>query len=181
MRFMNLVGLYWKPAGQGSLQSGIYYSTQPTDVPLGALAVERARTANMENVYELVRVSGTCTVGALLYATGSNNSWVVCTGTGAGKPWAVSMAAPTASGMWQWALRHGIHTSLQMTVSVGGTAATSGFILGGESAGLNISSFFASITGAISQGATAFYPVIGRALTAVAEGTSTTIGFIDLL
>ena len=83
MQFMPLAGLYWKQAGAGSIRSGIYYTTQPTDIPMFAKAVEKD-LKGYESVYEFVRISGTCTVGALLYRTGVDG-YVVCTGTGAGK------------------------------------------------------------------------------------------------
>ena len=171
MRFAGLVGLQWKAAGQGSLASGIAYSTAPTDHTLGTLAIEQGQ--GQENVYELVRVSGTCTVGSLLYQTGTNNSYVVKTGTGAGFPYAISMDAPTASGTWQWAQKYGINTTIQVTNTFGGSAAASGIMYGGESAAQNFSAY---ITGTYS-GAGGL--IFGRSLT---EATgSTTIGFIKLL
>jgi len=173
MRYLGLVGLYWKEAGQGSLKSGIAYSTQPTDIPVGSLASERDASRNVENIYELVRVSGTCTMGALLYQTGTNNAYVVCTGTGAGKPYAISMDAPTASGTWQWAQKFGYNTAVQVTNTFGGSAAGSGILYGGESAAQNHSAF---ITGTYSG---AGGSIIGRSLTETTG--STTIGFIELL
>jgi len=173
MRYLPLVGLYWKGAGQGSFKSGISYSTQPTDIPLGALSVEKDASRNVENIYEFVRISGTCTVGSLLYQTGTNNAYVVCTGTGAGKPYAIAMAAPTTSGSWQWAQKYGINSTIQVTNTFGGSAAGSGALYGGESAVQNFSAF---ITGTYSG---AGGSLIGRSLTETTG--STTIGFIELL
>jgi len=173
---MNVVGLYWKPAGVGSVGSGVSYTTQPTDVTVGSLMVEKDKARNVENVYELVRISGTCTVGALLYPTGTNNAYVVCTGTGAGMPHAIAMAAPTVSGTWQWAQKYGINTTIQITGTVGGSAAASSLLCGGGSAAGNVSGFYSSLASGIVA---SYYPVFGRSLTA-ATG-STTIGSIDLL
>jgi len=174
MRFAGLVGLQWKAAGQGSLASGIAYSTAPTDHTLGTLAIEQGQ--GQENVYELVRVSGTCTVGSLLYQTGTNNSYVVKTGTGAGMPYAISMDAPTVSGTWQWAQKYGINTTIQITNTVGGSAAASSLLCGGESAAGGVSTFYSNIASGTLAG---LWPLFGRSLTAAAG--STTIGFIKLL
>ena len=176
MRFAGLVGLQWKDASQGSLKSGIAYSTAPTDHQLGTLAAEWDKAHNQENIYELVRLSGTATVGSLLYQTGTNNSYVVMTGTGAGMPYAISMDAPTVSGTWQWAQKYGINTTIQITNTVGGSAAASSLLCGGESAAGGVSTFYSNIASGTLAG---LWPLFGRSLTAAAG--STTIGFIKLL
>lgn len=166
MRMLGLVGAY-KSDGK-KLKSGVSYSTQPTDIPYNALAYEDGC------VYEFVRVSGTCTVGALVYLTGTAMNYVVCTGTGAGKPRGIALVAPTASGVWTWILRDGKCTSVQTTSTFGGSAAAaSSLIFGGESAAQNFSAAYTSVYS--FGGATP----IGRSLT---EATgSQTIGYIQLL
>jgi len=176
MRNMPLAGLYWKDAGQGSLKSGIAYTTKPTDIQVGQQYTERDKTRNVDNIFEFVRISGTCTVGALLYATGTNNAYVVCTGTGAGKPYAISMDAPIVSGTWQWAQRYGINSTIQLSATCGGSAAGTSILVGGLSGAGNVSNFYSGLaSGTVAN----YYPVFGRSLTAAAG--STTIGSINCL
>lgn len=168
-----LIGMYWKGAGVNSLGSGVSYATQPTDIAYNSLASED----NGRNVYEYVRISGTCTVGDLLYLTGTAMQYVTKSGTQAGMPYGVSLVAPTASGAWTYVQKYGICTSLQVTATVGGTAAGSAALYGGTgSAAVGASGYLSSIaSGAVIGGA----EYIGRSLTA-ATG-SQTIAFINLL
>lgn len=165
MRFLSLVGLYQRPAGVEKLASGVSYSTQPTDVPYGALAVEDG------SVFEFVRISGTCTVGDLMYQTGTAQQYVVKGGFG--KPYGLSLVKPTASGVWSWIQKYGKNTSIQITSTFGGTAAISNVMFADTSAAINHS----GILTAASANSAAI--VIGHSLTA-ATG-SQTVGFINLL
>lgn len=177
MRFLPTVGLYWKDKGAGSLNSGIKYSTQPTDLPLNALAVEGKR------VFEFVRISGTCTVGSLLHLTGTNIGYVTVSGTGR-MPYGVSLVAPTASGDWSWILKYGICTSLQVTgtYEVGASGISALIYAGQGSAAYDANGGCRELLSlVISSTASGLVPIgpIGQALT-TATG-SQVVGFINLL
>lgn len=173
MRMMNLMGLYQKGSSD-SIASGISYGTQPTDIPIGAKYAEKLK--NVDNVYEFVRISGTCTVGDCLYMTGTSLNYVTKSGTNAGRPYGFSLVAPTASGVWTFIQKYGINTSLQITGTVGAYAATS-ILYGGVGSALgNVSNF---LSGIASGNVVCGLIEVGRSLTA-ATG-SQTIGFIDVL
>lgn len=173
MRMQPLIGLYQKGSTVDSIGSGISYSTRPSDIALNSLATED----NGRKVYEFVRISGTCTVGDTLYLTGTALEYVHKSGTQAGMPYGVSLVAPTASGVYSWIQKYGICTSLQITATVGGTAAGSATLYGGiGSAAGGASAYLSSIgSGAVIGGAIPF----ARSLTAAAG--SQTIAFINCL
>ena len=173
MRFLPTVGLYWKPAGTGSLDSGVYYSTQPTDIPSNALAFENNK------VFEFVRISGTATAGSLCYYTGVNQNYVCFSGTGV-KPAGILLHSPTASGTWAWIQKYGANTSLQCTSTFGinqlSASAWAAMYAGGGSALVNKDVAISSIqTGAISG------PLIyvGYAMSNIAGSAG--LGFINVL
>ena len=171
MRYLPLVGLYWKAAGAGSMASGISYSTQPTDIPYNALMVEDGR------VYEFVRQSGTCTVGCFVYYTGTAMQYVCNSGTGGVAPAGVTMVSPTASGVWTWIQKYGLNTSIQATSTFSMATPSNNLFVDGGSAALNLS---AAVSGAaIGSGTVGTYVNVGQALTA-ATG-SQVVGFLRLL
>ena len=171
MRFLPLIGLYNKPAGVASLASGVSWSTQPTDIPYNALASEDGRT------YEFVRISATCTVGALLYYTGTALQYVCQSGTGGVKPVGVSLVAPTASGVWSFIQKYGKNTSIQATNTFSVASPSNNLFSDGGSGALNLSG---AVSGAaIGSGSVNAYYNIGQALT-VATG-SQVVGFLTLL
>jgi len=175
MRFLPQIGLYKKGTAD-SLRSGISYTSQPTDIPLNALAVEHVGTGD-DRIYQFVNLSGTCTVGSLLYFTGTALGYVVNTGTGAGKPAGVSLVAPTASGVWTWIQKYGKNTSIQVTNTFGGgVGSNTSTLFGGESAAVNFSAF---ATGISTTGGIHHLIYMGRSLTAAAA--SQTVGFLELL
>lgn len=180
MRFSTLGGLYQKPAAISKLASGVRYSTQPTEIQTGALYVERDDTGiGMENVYMFVRISGTCTIGSLLYWTGTDG-YVANTVTGV-KPAGYSLVAPTASGDWTFMQVYGGNTTVQITNTVGVTGLSSALFGGAGSACWNMSSALThiadNITNASAQSSLLFY--VGRSFSA--STGSTTFAFIDLL
>lgn len=178
MRYLTLGGLGKTPTGVTKIASGVRWSTQNTAIPTGALFIERNTTLGIQNVYQYVRVSGTCTVGDLLYMTG-NAGYVVKTASGV-KPNGVSLVAPTASGDFTLMLVKGIHTSVQITATVAETGHTAALFGGIGSAAGNFSNYQAYYSALISGGtasATLFY--IGRSLS-VNTG-SATLAYIDLM
>lgn len=171
MRFLPLVGLYNKPAGAASISSGVNWATQPTDIPYNGLAVEDGR------VYEFVRISGTCTVGALLYYTGTALQYVCQSGTGGVRPAGVSLVAPTASGNWSFIQKYGKNTSIQATSTFSVAGPSNQLYSDGGSGVINQS---AAVSGAlIGSGGVGVYVAVGQALT-VATG-SQVVGFLTLL
>jgi len=171
MRYLSLIGLYNKPAGADSIASGISYSTQPTDIPYNAQVVEDSK------IYEFVRISGTCTVGSLLYYTGTAMQYVCQSGTGGIKPAGVSLVAPTASGAWSFIQKYGKNTSIQITSTFSTAKPYDSMFSDGGSGALNLS---AAVSGAaIGSAGVAAYAWIGQSLTAAAG--SQTVGFINLL
>jgi len=177
MRFLPTVGLYWKDAAAGSLNSGIKYSTQPTDIEYNALAVENGK------VFEFVRISGTCTIGSLLHVTGTTKQYVMVSGTGR-VPYGVSLVAPTASGDWSWILKYGICTTLQSTgtFQVGASGISQLIYAGQGSAVYDANAGCREVLShVISQTASGLVPIgpIGEAMT-LATG-STVVGNINLL
>lgn len=171
MRYLPLVGLYNKPAVADSLASGVSYSTQPTDIPYNAQAVEDNR------IYEFVRISGTCTVGAFLYYTGTALNYVCQSGTGGVRPAGVSLVAPTASGAWSWIQKYGKNTSIQITSTFSTAKPYDAMYVNGGSGATNFSD---TISGAgLGSGSIGAWALVGQSLTA-ATG-SQTVGFINLL
>jgi len=170
MRYLPTIGLYNKGTAD-SIASGISYSTQPTDIPYNALAVEDGR------VYEFVRLSGTCTVGSFVYYTGTALNYVCNSGTGGVKPAGVTMVSPTASGVWTWIQKFGKNTSIQATSTFSMAYPSVGLFVDGGSAAINQS---AAISGAlIGSAGVGVYVNVGQALTA-ATG-SQVVGFLNLL
>ena len=182
MRFLSLVGLYQKsPSTAGSIGSGVYWNTAPTDCPpLGSLAMEDG------NVFQLVRLSGTCTVGALVYLTGTqpygtgNTAPMVMAGSGTGlRPEGVAMISPTASGAWTWVQVYGKCTSIQITNTFSIAAGNAAMYAWGGSAAVNAS----TVVTAIASGTAGLYSCpafyLGQSLTAATD--SQCLGFIALL
>lgn len=171
--FLPAVVLFNLPAGVRSLDSGVRYSTQPTEIPTNALVWENGK------IYEYVRLSGTATVGDMLYATGVDADLVEKSMTGV-KPYGVSLVAPTASGDFTFILKRGIHTGIQITNTFGGLGTAPALFGGFGSAAANMSNYMTHLVDAqtdpIAHSVTLFY--IGFAMSA-ATG-STVRGFIDL-
>ncbi len=171
MVFFSPVTTLGKGSGAvSSLMSGVSLTSQPTGSTLGEITADK-----QGRVFQFMRLSGTCTVGSLLYLTGTSLNWVVNTGTKAGQPLGISLIAPIVSGQYTWIHKYGINTSIQITATVGGLGASS-LLVGGESAAGSLSAWLSGInTGIVAANTWR----IGRSLTA-ATG-SQTIGFIDLL
>lgn len=170
MRYLGLVGLY-NMGSPNSLASGVSYATQPTDIPYNALANENNRT------YEFVRISGTCTIGAFLYYTGTALQYVCQSGTGGVSPAGVSLVAPTASGYWSWIQKYGKNTTIQATSTFSIATPSNNMYVDGGSGALNLSG---AVSGAaIGSGTVGTYVNVGQALT-VATG-SQVVGFLRLL
>ena len=173
MRFLPNIGLFQRAGNVNDLASGVRWSTQPTELVLGSLAYEDG------SVYEYTQISGTCTVGDLLYYTGTNMGVVVKGATGV-RPAGVSLVAPTASGDWTFMLKYGKHTSVQITATVAALRGTAALFGGMGSAAFNMSQQAAYASAVISAGGnTGFMYYIGQSLT-TATG-SQTVGFINLL
>jgi len=169
MRFLPLIGTY--NSGGKKLKSGVSYATQPADIPYNGLAVEEGA------VYEFVRISGTCTVGAFLYYTGTALNYVCQSGTGGIKPAGVSLVAPTVSGNWSFIQKYGKNTSIQVTSTFSTAYPSVQMFVDGGSAAINQS---AAISGAlIGSAGVGVYVGVGQTLTAAAG--SQTVGFLTLL
>lgn len=180
MRFATLGGLYQKPATVSKLYSGVKWSTQPVDIPTGALYVEADPAWGGENVFMFVRISGTCTVGDLLYPTGASIQYVENSQTGV-KPWGVSLVAPTASGDWTFMQVYGRNTTIQITNTFGDTDISASLFGGNGSACWNMSQYLTNLADNITNmsvhSATLFY--VGRSFSD--NTTSAVVGFIDLM
>lgn len=170
MRYLDAVGLY-NPGAVGDLSSGAIYYTQPADIPYNALAYDNGAS------YEFVRISGTCTVGAFLYYTGTALQYVCQSGTGGIKPAGVSLVAPTTSGAWSWILKEGKCTSIQATSTFSTAKPYDAMYVNGGSGALNFSD--AVSAAAVGSGAIGTYVRVGQALTAVTG--SQAVGIIKLL
>ena len=181
MRFAGVGGLYQKGAGISALRSGVSYGTQPADIQTGVLYLEVDPVTGEENIFKFVRISATCTIGNLLYYTGTGNAYVVNVGTGL-KPAGVSLISPTASGTWTFMQTKGRNTTVSITATVGALGPTAALYGGGGlggSAAVNLSSLISLFSDATSGGtATAIVHYIGKSLTV--STTSTTLAFIDL-
>lgn len=175
MRFLSLVGLY-QAGSSDTMRSGISYTAQG-DIALGSLAVEKYAISggvSYENIYEYVRISGTCTVGSLLFYTGTALGYVHNSGTSQ-LPAGIAMVSPTASGVYSWMLKQGVYDKIQITATVAGSGLTSLLYGGIGSAAGNISNAAAFVSAAGNPQ----LALIGRALTD-ATG-STCVGFVGLL
>lgn len=132
MRFLPHVGTYHQVGTSQKLASGIYYNTQPTEIPLGGLAVEDGK------VFEFRRLSGaTWTAGSLVYNTGTTgNNYVCLSGTGC-KAIGVNLVTLATSGAWTWIQKYGkCNVQATTTFGVDGTnkLTQAMFSLGGSGA-----------------------------------------------
>lgn len=176
MRFLPHIGVFNATSGVRTLASGAYYNTQPTEIPLGALAVEDG------NVYEFRRLSGTTwTAGSLAYNTGTSGKNYVClSGTGI-KPVGVNLITTTGSGVWTWLLKYG-KGNVQCTNTFGNDGTNkltqAMFSIGGSGA-YNLSGALSAAL--IGSGGTSYFPVlIGYSLSDCIAATAGT-AFIQLL
>ena len=176
MRFLPHIGLYNQTSAKLKLKSGVYYSTQPTEIPMGAMAVEDGR------VYEFRRLSGaTWTAGSLVYNTGTAGDNYVClSGTGI-IPVGVNLVTLATSGAWTWIQKYGkCNVQATTTFGVDGTTKLTQamYSLGGSGA-YNITAAISAA--AIGSAGVAQFPVLfGYALSDCTEATAGP-AFIHLL
>lgn len=161
MRFVSLINI-GQNKSTDSLYSGVQMSTLQ-GIQLGQWAVEANK------IYEVARISATCTAGSLLYRTGTNLNYVTCAGGTGAKPVGVSLISPAASGMYTYMLKNGI-CNVQITNTFGITnLGMSSCMYGGFGSGaVNFSAFCTNIISGDRTGSL-FY--IGQALTNAADST----------
>lgn len=175
MRFLPHIGVFNATSGARTLASGLYYNTQPTQVPLGSLAVEDGK------VYEFRRLSGaTWTAGSLAYNTGTaGNNYVCLSGTGTSRPVGVNLVTTTGSGVWTWLLKYGKgNVQCTNTFGIAASLTQAMYSIGGSGA-YNLSGAMSAAL--IGSGGTLGIPVlIGYALSDCVAATAGT-AFIQLL
>jgi hypothetical protein len=174
MRFMGLVGLYQKGASTDSIASGIIYTTQPGDLPLGALAVDDAGA----RVYEFVKVSGTPKIGEMVYYTGATKT--ICSpGQASAKPCGVTLYSGLTNGSFTWIQRQGRCPSILASAALSASAGNIGiFVFDGASSVVNLSG---AVSGTlIGTGGTKVAYQVGHAISSIAAG-ATGLGYVDLL
>ena len=174
MLFLPIVGTF-NAKGGVKLASGLFYNTQPTEIPMGALADEDG------NVYEFRRQSGTNTVGMVMFNTGTTGrNYVCCSGT-ACRPVGVSMIAPTTSGVWTWLQKYGRNTSIYClsTFGITGHNTAAMFSIGGSGVNNLSASLSGCQLGSVAYTGDGWPHYVGEAMADITGSQG--LGFLHLL